>query len=93
MTTQAWPDDLEDIWAKSASKGQNEKPETLAQHSWSVLERLGDLIRLRPTLPEEIGFSSLWNCLFWACFLHDFGKAAKGFQAMLREGPRWSHRH
>ena len=93
MTTQAWPDDLEDIWAKSASNGQNEKPETLAQHTWSVLERLGDLIRLRPKLPEEIGFPSLWNCLFWACFLHDFGKAAKGFQAMLREGPRWSHRH
>ncbi|NPV62808.1 MAG: CRISPR-associated helicase Cas3' [Methanotrichaceae archaeon] len=93
MIPQAWPDDSENIWAKSASKGQNEKPETLALHTWSVLERLGDLIRLRPMLPEEISFPPLWNCLFWACLLHDFGKAAEGFQAMLRGGARWSHRH
>ena len=88
MIPKVWPDGLDDIWAKSASKGQNEKPETLAQHTWNVLERLGDLIRLRPTLPEQIGFPNLWNCLFWACFLHDFGKAAVGFQEMLRGGPR-----
>ena len=93
MIPQVWPDELDDIWAKSASKGQNEKPETLAQHTWNVLERLGDLIRLRPALPEQIGFPNLWNCLFWACFLHDFGKAARGFQEMLRGGPRWPHRH
>lgn len=93
MIPQVWPDELENIWAKSASKSQDERPETLAQHTWSTLERLGDLIRLRPKLPEQIGFPKLWNCLFWACFLHDFGKATKGFQDMLRGGPRWSHRH
>ncbi|NTW01208.1 MAG: CRISPR-associated helicase Cas3', partial [Oscillochloris sp.] len=35
----------------------------------------------------------LWHCLFWACLLHDFGKAAKGFQNRLQGGPRWPHRH
>jgi len=93
MIPQVWPDELDIIWAKSASKGQDKKPETLAQHTWSVLERLGDIIRLRPNLPEQIGYLKLWNCLFWACFLHDFGKATKGFQDMLRGGPRYSHRH
>jgi CRISPR-associated endonuclease/helicase Cas3 len=93
IITQVWPDKLDNVWAKSALKGQDEKPETLAQHTWSVLERLGDIIRLRPTLPEQIGYPKLWNCLFWACFLHDFGKASRGFQDMLRGGLRYSHRH
>lgn len=93
MIRQVWPDGLNDIWAKSALKGQNEKPELLAQHTWSVLERLSETIYLRPNLPEQIGFPDLWNCLFWAGFLHDFGKAAKGFQDMLRGGKRWPHRH
>jgi CRISPR-associated endonuclease/helicase Cas3 len=93
MISQVWPDGLNDIWAKSALKGQNEKPELLAQHTWSVLERLSETIYLRPNLPEQIGFPDLWNCLFWAGFLHDFGKAAKGFQDMLRGGKRWPHRH
>jgi len=90
---QIWPDELDNVLAKSASKGQDEKPETLAQHTWNVLERLGDIIRLRPALPEQIGYPKLWNCLFWACFLHDFGKATNGFQDMLRGGPLWPHRH
>jgi CRISPR-associated endonuclease/helicase Cas3 len=31
--------------------------------------------------------------LYWAAFLHDFGKAASGFQARLRGGPKWPDRH
>lgn len=89
----AWPDKLNNIWAKSASRSESSEPETLALHTWYVLERLADTIRLRPTLPQQIGFSRLWHCLFWACFLHDFGKAAKGFQELLRDGKHWSHRH
>jgi CRISPR-associated endonuclease/helicase Cas3 len=93
MTTPSLPEELNHIWAKSASRGLDDKPEPLAQHTLSVIERFGDTIRLRPNLPEMIDAPRLWNNLFWACFLHDFGKAAKGFQDMLHEGKRYTHRH
>lgn len=94
MTNPArWPDWLDAVWAKSAEKGAGGKPETLAQHTWLVLERLAGFIRLRPELPQAIGVPRLWHVLFWATFLHDFGKAAAGFQARLRGGARWPHRH
>lgn len=94
MTTPLWPDWLENtLWAKSAKKGGGGRGESLAQHTWYVLERLGEAIRLRSNLPIALGFPRLWNCLFWACFLHDFGKAARGFQERLRGGPKWPHRH
>ncbi|MDW8101152.1 MAG: CRISPR-associated endonuclease Cas3'' [Anaerolineae bacterium] len=94
MTTPLWPEWLEDIlWAKSPEKGTSGEAESLAQHTWYVLEKLAEAIRLRPGLPQELGFPGLWNCLFWACFLHDFGKAARGFQERLRGGEKWSHRH
>jgi CRISPR-associated endonuclease/helicase Cas3 len=85
---------LDDLWAKSAGKGEGGQPETLAQHTWYVLERLSDFIRLRPTLPAEVGVPRLWHLLYWAAFLHDFGKAAAGFQEMLQQrSERWPHRH
>ncbi len=94
MTTRrGWADYLDDVWAKSASQGAGKKPETLVEHTWSVLEKLAANIRLRPTLPAQIGAPRLWHILFWAAFLHDWGKAAKSFQAQLRGGTRWSHRH
>lgn len=94
MTQPArWPDWLDETWAKSAEKGAGGQPETLAQHTWFVLERLADFIRLRPDLPLTVGTPRLWHILFWAAFVHDFGKAASGFQARLRGGERWPHRH
>ena len=81
------------MWAKSPSRGET-SGETLAQHTWNVLERVVELARLRPDLPDEIGRPNLWSLLFWAAFLHDWGKAARGFQRMLRgETKRWGHRH
>jgi len=92
MTNLTWPVWLDDIWAKSPE--EERKPgESLTQHTWLVLKRLSEMIALRPYLPEMVGFSGLWNSLFWACLLHDFGKAAQGFQISLRDGPRWPHRH
>ena len=88
-----WPDWLDETWAKSAEKGAGGEPETLSQHTWLVLERLAGFIQLRPALPQAIGVPRLWHILFWATFLHDFGKAASGFQARLRGGERWPHRH
>lgn len=87
-----WPVWLDDIWAKSP-KVKGKAGETLAHHTWSVLENLANRIRLRPYLPDMVGISGLWNALFWACWIHDFGKAACGFQDWLRGGLCWPHRH
>ncbi|MBO9342594.1 MAG: CRISPR-associated helicase Cas3' [Roseiflexus sp.] len=67
--------------------------ETLYEHTWHVIERLADQMRLRPNLPSHIGNPRLWHQLYWACLLHDFGKAADGFQKALRGSNRWTHRH
>jgi len=88
-----WPEELNDIWAKSpvdkAAPG-----ETLAHHTWTVLTRLSELARLRPDLPEQVSIPHLWHLIFWAGFLHDWGKSARGFQALLRGNiRRWPHRH
>ena len=93
MSSPRWPDWLDSTWAKSAPKGAASQPETLAQHTWTVLTRLADIAHLRPTLPLRLGAPRLWHILAWAALLHDFGKAASGFQAVLRGGKRWPHRH
>jgi len=93
VITSKWPDWLDNVWAKSPERGADGRPESLAQHTWNVLCRLAEFIRLRPNLPSALNVPRLWNILFWAAFLHDFGKAASGFQARLRGGARWPHRH
>lgn len=98
MKPSKWPEWLETdeataLLAKSLDNSVGDKPETLAEHTWYVMQRLSELIHLRPGLPQEIGVPHLWNTLFWAAFLHDFGKAAVGFQNMLRGGERWRQRH
>jgi len=93
MNLSPWPDWLDTTWAKSSAK-EGEAGESLAKHTQHVLERLADLIRLRPHLPILFNAPRFWHCLFWACFLHDFGKAAHGFQHMVKEkGVRWQRRH
>lgn len=86
MKPSPWPDAIDHLLAKSVQHGG----ETLATHTWEVLSRLADLYRLRPQLAAG---TRLWHCLYWAAFLHDFGKAARGFQCRLRGGPAWPHRH
>lgn len=93
MAELLWPRWLDDILAKSPQSDEGDSGESLPHHTWYVLEKLAELMRLRPRLPETLGFRGLWACLFWACFLHDFGKAASGFQSMLRGNCRWTHRH
>lgn len=87
-----WPAWLEGVWAKSPVQ-DGTHGESLAAHTWQVLSRLRDVARLRPWLPEHCGFPGLWSALFWAALLHDWGKAAAGFQARLRNGASWRHRH
>jgi CRISPR-associated endonuclease/helicase Cas3 len=67
--------------------------DTLAEHTWQVVAKLAALHHLRSTLSAQANAPHLWHVLFWACMLHDFGKAAHGFQAMLRGEQRWKHRH
>ena len=93
-----YPEGLEHLWAKSPEKGEGGEAESLVLHTWQVLKRFADLVRLRPTLPSEAGKEDLWHLLYWAIFLHDFGKAHPDFQGVLRKDrmakERWSaHRH
>ncbi len=56
----------------------------LDQHTLDVENALGALSNIWPFLP---------TLLHKAARFHDFGKAADGFQAMLRGGNRWNFRH
>ena len=67
--------------------------ETLAQHTADVLGMMAELKHLRPDLPALTNMPRLWHILYWACLLHDFGKAASGFQRMLQTKERWDERH
>lgn len=93
MLPPCQPARLDHLWAKSPPPGCS-AGQTLAEHTWQVLCRLADLIGLRPNLPQSLGIPRLWHILFWAAWLHDFGKAARGFQKVLRgKAQRWNYRH
>ncbi len=92
MKQSTFPEKLASIWAKKPLDGET-AGETLSQHTWFVLQRLSEHMKIRPYFPEALSFPRLWHCLFWACYLHDFGKSAKSFQMSLRHGKRWAHRH
>lgn len=95
MNLSPWPEWLNDTWAKSSIE-EGQPGENLAKHTQLVLERLADLARLRPQLTTFLSAPRLWHCLFWACFLHDFGKVAHGFQRMVQDknkNYKWNRRH
>src|SRR5262249_45436294 len=85
------PDYLEGLRAKSPSQGG----ESLYDNTWHVVARFADQARLRSSIATKIGNPRLWHQLYWSCFLHDFGKAAGGFQRMLATDgkDRWKYRH
>jgi CRISPR-associated endonuclease/helicase Cas3 len=78
-----WPTWMDEagLMAKSREMGGD----TLAEHTWKVLERLSDQVRLHPNLPSLLQDEQLWTRMYWACFLHDFGKAALEFQQVLQK--------
>lgn len=85
------PSKLRDVWAKSPAPGAGEG-ETLVEHTYRVVERLADQYRMRPRLGSPDG--RFWHRAFWAAFLHDFGKAAEGFQKQVHPpGEIWGQRH
>ncbi len=87
------PEGLAHLWAKSPVAAHR-KAQTLAEHTWEALMRLSELAHQRPDLPALSGQPRLWHLLFWTVFLHDWGKAAQGFQRLLRgKERRWPFRH
>lgn len=68
--------------AKSA-KLNGGKVETLEEHTKNVVERLAGVARRSPNLSEIVNEPNLWHIAFWAAVMHDFGKAATGFQRVL----------
>ncbi|MDW8319857.1 MAG: CRISPR-associated helicase Cas3', partial [Armatimonadota bacterium] len=61
--------------------------QTLSEHTqqvWEAAEAMARALQLPPPLQEALRH---------AVWLHDVGKAAKGFQRMLRGEGSWGHRH
>jgi len=78
--------------ARGTRRGQPE--ETLEQHTRLVVERLSGLMNRAPHMADIAGRLDFWHVAFWAAVIHDFGKAATGFQQMLQPGgERFGHRH
>ena len=84
-------DVLAHVWAKSAvTPGRD--GELLTAHTGLVLGRLANWRKRLPNL-GRYSRPDIWDLAAWACLLHDVGKIARGFQSMVKGGPRFSHRH
>ncbi|MCX8025785.1 MAG: CRISPR-associated endonuclease Cas3'' [Thermanaerothrix sp.] len=93
VSAPCMPQGLDHLWAKSP-RSEPGSSHTLVEHTWEALMRLSDLAHQRPNLPDLSGQPRLWHLLFWATFLHDWGKAAQGFQRLLHgKERRWPFRH
>jgi len=82
------------LWAKSPDRSNPAARigESLLQHSLNVARMAGDVCRRLP-LPQAER-EALARVLMEAAAYHDLGKAATGFQTMLRDKEqRWGHRH
>lgn len=85
---------LPELLAKSASHSGTGAVETLEEHTKNVVVALAGLARRSPSLPDLIAQPNLWHIAFWACVIHDFGKAMFDFQQTLRGvKPIERHRH
>ena len=67
--------------------------ETLQEHTENCLEVYDSLREQMPFLSDVAGEPNFFEHLFYAVALHDFGKAAIGFQKQLTNGKRWNYRH
>ena len=67
--------------------------ETLQEHTENCLAVYNSLRQRMPFLADVAKNSDFFEHLFYAVALHDFGKAATGFQNELTGGNRWSYRH
>ena len=73
---------------------KSDPPETLVEHTENCLSVYFSMRETMPFLAEISGERDFFDHLFYTVALHDFGKAATGFQAQLRSASeRWSYRH
>ena len=68
-------------------------PETLREHTENCLAVYDSLRERMPFLDEIAKEPDFFEHLFYTVALHDFGKAAIGFQRRLTTGTRWDYRH
>ena len=69
------------------------KEETLLEHTENCLAVYDSLRERMPFLADVAKNPDFFEHLFYAVALHDFGKAAVGFQKQLTNGARWNYRH
>jgi len=67
--------------------------ETLREHTENCLAVYDSLRERMPFLAEVAKEPDFFNHLFYAVALHDFGKAATGFQQQISDGTPWNYRH
>ena len=72
---------------------KSDPPETLKEHTENCLAVYDSLRERMPFLTEVAKNSDFFEHLFYAVALHDFGKAATGFQKQLTDNTRWNYRH
>ncbi len=67
--------------------------ETLKEHTENCLDVYKSMRERMPFLAEVAKNPDFFEHLFYAVALHDFGKAATGFQKQLTDDTRWNYRH
>ncbi len=72
---------------------KSDPQETLLEHTENCLAIYESLRVRMPFLAEVAQVPDFFGHLFYAIALHDFGKAATGFQQQLTENKRWNYRH
>lgn len=73
---------------------KSDPPETLVEHTENCLSVYFSMREMMPFLAEISGELDFFDHLFYTVALHDFGKAATGFQAQLQSATkRWGFRH
>jgi CRISPR-associated endonuclease/helicase Cas3 len=85
-------DSLGHLWAKSPRPG-DQTGQSLVAHTTEVVQRLAGWRKRHPRLGDLCERTDIWTIAGWAALLHDLGKTANGFQAMLRGGAAFDHRH
>lgn len=67
--------------------------ETLQEHTEKALMVFKSVKDAYPEVPQICEVPDFWEHLFYSIFLHDFGKAASGFQKSLTGKESWKYRH